>query len=305
MSDLGYRNRSQSAVTASVNGLDEYVRDLRAAVHRLHPPFAALGAKVGDEYRQLSASVLQIENEYYSYIRPKRTRSAGERTVHALARGGVEYVEVRALDNSAFDAVGVNPRKLHFLEAFLQMLLLKDSPPIDAGEEEAIDHNHLIVARRGREPELMLTRDGRTLALADWAAELLDGMLPVCEWLDAGQAAQPGPAMKQPGHVTQPGPAGGLYLQALKDQLAKIAEPERTPSARLLAELDREGESFAELALRMSRAHRRELSGGSPESTDRWAELGEEVEESLRAQSRLEARPQGDFDTYLAKYLAD
>src|SRR6185437_16731712 len=117
MSDLGYRNRSQSAVTASVNGLEDYVRDLRRAVHRLHPPYEALGVKVGHEYRQLSANLLQIENEYYSYIRPKRTPQAGERNVHALARAGVEYVEVRALDNSAFDAVGVNPRKLHFLEA--------------------------------------------------------------------------------------------------------------------------------------------------------------------------------------------
>ncbi len=72
-------------------------------MHQPHAPYAALGVKVGDEYRQLSANLLQIENEYYSYIRPKRNLQAGERTVHALVRGGVEYVEVRALDNSSFD----------------------------------------------------------------------------------------------------------------------------------------------------------------------------------------------------------
>jgi glutamate--cysteine ligase len=286
MSDLGYRNRSQSAVPVSVNSLEEYVRDLRQAVHRLHPPYEALGVKVGEEYRQLSANLLQIENEYYSYIRPKRTPNAGERTAHALWRGGVEYVEVRALDNSAFDPVGVNPRKLHFLEAFLQMLLLRDSPPIDATEEEAIDLNHLQVARRGRDPDLKLTRSGRSLPLRDWAAELLDGMLPVCEWLDAGQE-------------------GGPYTQALRDQLAKLEEPERTPSARVLAELNEGGESFAEMALRMSGEHREELGAGGPERADRWEELGLEVEESLRAQSRLETRSKGNFDAYLAEYLAD
>ena len=136
MSDIGYRNRNQAAVEVSVNALEEYLRDLRRAIATPSPQFAAFGVQVGDEYQQLSANMLQIENEYYSYIRPKRTLQPGERTLHALARGGVEYVEVRALDNSAFDAVGVNLRKLYFLEAFLLLLLFKDSAPIDASEEE-------------------------------------------------------------------------------------------------------------------------------------------------------------------------
>ena len=293
MSDLGYRNRSQSAVTASVNSLEEYVRDLRRAVHQPHAPYAALGVKVGDDYRQLSGNLLQIENEYYSYIRPKRTIQAGERTVHALARGGVEYVEVRALDNSAFDPVGVNPRKLHFLEAFLQMLLLKDSPPIDASEEEGIDRNHLRVARQGRAAGLTLERHGRSSALTDWAAELLDGMLPVCEWLDAAQTASSTPG------------APGPYTQALRDQLAKLQEPARTPSARLLAELEQRDESFAQLALRFSREHREQLRASGPERPERFDELTVQAEESLRALSQLEARQRSGFDAYLAQYLAD
>jgi len=288
MSDLGYRNRSQSAVTASVNSLEEYVRDLRRAVHQPHAPYVALGVKVGEDYRQLSGNLLQIENEYYSYIRPKRTLQAGERTVHALLRGGGEYVEVRALDNSAFDPVGVNPRKLHFLEAFLQMLLLKDSPPIDSAEEQGIDQNHLRVARRGRAPGLTLERDGRSVPLADWAAELLDEMLPVCEWLDAAAAQPVGP-----------------YQQALLDQLAKVQEPERTPSARLLAELEQRGESFAGLALRFSQEHREQLRASGPEVPERFTELEALGEESLRALAQLEARQRSGFEGYLAQYLAD
>jgi glutamate--cysteine ligase len=290
MSDLGYRNRSQSAVSASVNSLQQYVRDLRRAVHQPHAPYMALGVKVDDEYRQLSGNLLQIENEYYSYIRPKRTIQAGERTLHALVRGGVEYVEVRALDNSAFDPVGVNPRKLHFLEAFLQMLLLKDSPPIDASEEESIDRNHLRVARGGRAAGLTLERDGRAVALADWAAELLDGMLPVCEWLDAAPA---------------PGVTVGTYMHSLRDQFAKLQEPERTPSARLLTELEQRGESFAALALRFSREHREQLSASGPEQPERFSELDAQAEDSLRALSQLEARQHSRFDEYLAQYLSD
>ena len=87
------------------------------------------------EYRQLNANILQIENEYYSFIRPKRVARSGERPTKALQRAGVEYVEVRALDVSAFDPVGVNQNKLRFLEAFLALCLLKESPPIGADEQ--------------------------------------------------------------------------------------------------------------------------------------------------------------------------
>ncbi|MGH8257037.1 MAG: glutamate--cysteine ligase [Steroidobacteraceae bacterium] len=285
MSDLGYRNRNQAAVAVSVNTLEQYLRDLRQAIAQPHPQYAALGVKVDGEYRQLSANVLQIENEYYSYIRPKRNLRAGERTGHALARGGVEYVEVRALDNSVFDPVGVNLRKLHFLEAFVQLLLLKDSPPIDAGEEEAIDRNHLRVARRGREPGLMLERDGREVPMRAWATELLDSMQAVCELLDANDRERP-------------------YGGALKEQAAKLEAVERTPSARLLAELDRRGESFAALALRVSREHRDSLRGAPLHEPARWQEFEEQARASLEQQAAMEASQRGSFDEYLAAYLA-
>ena len=163
MSDVGYRNRNQAGLAVSVNSLDEYVRDLTRAITTPHPPYEALGVKVNGEYRQLNANILQIENEYYSFIRPKRVARSGERPTKALRRAGVEYVEVRALDVSAFDPVGVNQNKLRFLEAFLALCLLKDSAPIGDSEQAALDENHVTVARRGREPGLTLWREGRNV----------------------------------------------------------------------------------------------------------------------------------------------
>jgi glutamate--cysteine ligase len=162
MSDLGYRNRSQSSLEVSVNSLDEYVRDLTRAISTPHPEYARLGVKVDGVYRQLNANLLQIENEYYAFIRPKRVARSGERPTKALMRRGVEYVEVRALDVSAFDPVGVNQNKLRFLEAFLALCLMRESPLIDANEQAILDGNHVTVARRGREPDLMLSRDDRS-----------------------------------------------------------------------------------------------------------------------------------------------
>ncbi len=164
MSDVGYRNRNQAGLAVSVNSLEEYVRDLTRAISTPHPPYEALGVKVNGEYRQLNANILQIENEYYSFIRPKRVARSGERPTKALRRAGVEYVEVRALDVSAFDPVGVNQNKLRFLEAFLALCLLKDSAPIADCEQSALDENHLTVARRGREPGLTLWREGRSVS---------------------------------------------------------------------------------------------------------------------------------------------
>ncbi|MBV8341228.1 MAG: glutamate--cysteine ligase, partial [Gammaproteobacteria bacterium] len=230
MSDVGYRNRNQAGLEVSVNSLDGYVRDLQRAITTPHPPYEALGVQVNGEYRQLNANILQIENEYYSFIRPKRVARSGERPTKALRRAGVEYVEVRALDVSAFDPVGVNQDKLRFLEAFLALCLMKASAPIEPAEQSALDENHLTVARRGREPGLSLVRDGRRVPMREWARELIDSLSGNCDLLDRGDAARP-------------------YAQALAAQAAKVEDVARTPSARLMAELGG-GESFFELALR-------------------------------------------------------
>jgi glutamate--cysteine ligase len=284
MSDVGYRNRNQAGLAVSVNSLDEYIRDLSRAISTPHPPYEALGVKVNGEYRQLNANILQIENEYYSFIRPKRVARSGERPTKALQRAGVEYVEVRALDVSAFDPVGVNQNKLRFLEAFLALCLLKDSPPIDDSEQGRLDANHVTVARRGREPGLTLWRDGRDAPMQAWASELLDSMAGICEILDRGDATRP-------------------YTQALGLQAAKVADPARTPSARLLAELSG-GESFFDLALRMSAEHKAYFLELYPPNEERLKEFATEAQESLRAQRAIEAGDRGTFEAYLQRYFA-
>ncbi len=154
MSDIGYRNKNQSTLSVSVNSLAEYVRDLSRAIGTPYPPYEKLGVKVNGVYQQLNANILQIENEYYSFIRPKRIARSGERPTKALHRAGVEYVEVRALDVSAFDPVGVNQNKLRFLEAFLALCLLRESAPISRGEQVRAGRQSSVgcAARPGTEP---------------------------------------------------------------------------------------------------------------------------------------------------------
>jgi glutamate--cysteine ligase len=284
MSDLGYRNKSQAGVQISVNSLDEYVRDLSAAVSTQHAEYEKIGVKVDGEYRQLNTNLLQIENEYYSYIRPKRVARSGEHPSQALRRGGVEYVEFRALDVSAFDPVGVNQNKLRFLEAFAALCVLRQSDPIGPGEQAQLDANHAVVAHRGREPGLQLNRNGAQIELRAWALELIDSMRGICELLDAGDPQRP-------------------YGAALDLQASKVLDPALTPSARSLEELSSTGESFAEFALRMSRVHKAYFLDLYPPNEQRLAEFAAEAQESLEKQAAIEAADRVTFDQFLAAYF--
>jgi glutamate--cysteine ligase len=289
MSDLGYRNKNQAGVEISVNSLQEYLRDLSHAITIPSAEYERIGVKVtgpnGPEYRQLNANLLQIENEYYSFIRPKRVARSGERPTQALQRAGVQYVEVRALDVSAFDPVGVNQNKLRFVEAFLALCVLKDSKPIDAGEQVILDGNHATVAHRGREPGLQLVREGRKVSLRNWALELLDEMRGICEMLDQGERDRP-------------------YIAALEVQSAKVYDMSLTPAARTLKEIQGTGESFFDFALRMSQVHKSYFLDLYPPNEQQLESFRREAEASLERQADIERSDTLDFDTYLAKYLA-
>ncbi len=166
------------------------------------------------------------------------------------------------------------------------MCLLSDSAPIGRGEQEALDENHLRVARRGREPGLKLNRDGREFPMSEWARELLDSMQGLCEMLDHGEPRRP-------------------YTAALEQQRAKVEDVERTPSARLLTEMRQSGESFFQLARRMSGMHKDYFLDLYPPNERRLAEFAAAARESHDEQRRIEAADKTDLDTYLARYLAD
>jgi glutamate--cysteine ligase len=285
MSDIGYRNRSQAGVSVSVNGLEEYLRDLKRAVSTRHPDYEQLGTRRDGQWLQLNTNVLQIENEFYSAIRPKHVARSGESPSSALRRGGVQYIEMRALDCSIFDPVGVNRHNLRFLEAFAALCLLKDGAPISTTEQQAIDDNFLKVARRGREPGLHLQRDGRQLPLLAWAAEILDGMAGICELLDAGDESRP-------------------YMAALREQQAKIQDSALTPSARLLAELESGGEDFFAAGLRISRAHQDYFRLLPAPNEGRLEEFEVEARESHAKQAAIEAAQSGTFEGYLSDWFA-
>lgn len=70
MSDLGYQSNAQAGLTPCYNNLASYTDSLRKAVGTPYPPYVEVGTHVDGEWVQLNTNILQIENEYYSNIRP-------------------------------------------------------------------------------------------------------------------------------------------------------------------------------------------------------------------------------------------
>ncbi|MGH8494889.1 MAG: glutamate--cysteine ligase, partial [Gammaproteobacteria bacterium] len=285
MSDLGYRNATQKSLSISLNSLDEYIDGLTRAITTPHAPYEKIGVVVDGVHRQLNANILQIENEYYSFIRPKRVAQSGERPTHALRRGGVEYVELRALDVSAFDPVGVNRHELRFLEAFLIFCLLADSPPIEGDEQPGLEANYHQVAHRGRDPALDLRdRDGNR-PLKDWAREIVDRMRGVCDLLDEGNSERP-------------------YGIALEVQGRAVEDSDLTPSARILAGMRDSGLSFFPFGLQMSEAHKAYFLALGSVQEGRRAAFREAAKNSLAEQRAIEAADDISFAAYLHRYFA-
>jgi len=283
MSDLGYQSSAQSGLTPCYNDLASYTDSLRLAVGTPYPAYVEMGTKRGDEWLQLNTNILQIENEYYSSIRPKRVTRSGERPIQALMSRGVQYVEVRCLDINPFLPLGIDEAQARFIDAFLLYCALEDSPLLESGECSNCTSNFLKVVKEGRRPGLHLQKGKQQVELKVWASELLERILPLAELLDRSQGR-------------------GVHVEALAQQQAKVADAEMTPSAQILAIL-RQGQSFTDFALQQSLRHA-EYFRAQPLSAQKQQVFEKAAHVSLAEQAELEAQPRGDFDAFVAAYQA-
>lgn len=285
MGDIGYQNNkeNENGIKANYDSLQRYVESLERAIETPCPEYQRIGVKVDGEYRQLNANILQIENEYYSTVRPKQLLRGNEKPIRALQRDGVRYIELRSLDVNAFEPLGINEDQLRFLETLMLYCLFSPSPPVSVIERREIDFNELETAHRGRKPGFNLMRCGVATPLRDWALEVVDAMSLYATLLD--------------------GEEDGPYSSAVAQQREAVVDPELTPSARMLAEMRENGESFFGFAQRKSQQHQRYF-GGLAMSRERELMLQQEAQDSRQRQCEIEAADDKDFDRYLQDYFA-
>ncbi len=286
MSDLGYSNQNQSKINISLNSLDEYVDDLKAAICTPEPAYKAIGVKVDGQYRQLNANLLQIENEFYSPVRPKRVAKSGEQPTAALRRDGIEYVEIRSLDINPFDPSGINQNTMRFVEAFLIYCLIEDSPKLDDAALDEVRRNHTETARQGRDSEFRLLRGGQAVTLQAWATEIVSNVLAVAEVIDRHEANE-------------------SYADSVRLMQKLIDNPDETPSARILADLEQTQTSFFEYALGLAKSHSDYFASITPLEEARRTVFEKEVAESLTRQQGIEAADSISLDEYLQRYFSN
>lgn len=282
MSDLGYQNNAQAGLMPPYNDLESYMRSLSRAVRQPYPAYEAIGTRRDGEWIQLNTNLLQIENEYYATIRPKRVINSGERPVEALCARGVQYIEVRCMDIDPFEPLGINLQTSRFLDAFLLFCALQDSPAVDEAENRENGENFSRTVKEGRRPGLMLQHDGQPVSLQAWGLELLEQIRLAANLLDAQRDDD-------------------QHAQAIEQQEKKLRNPESTPSARVLSALQYGDPSFERFGLQQSLAHASHFRS-RPLNEKESAYFNRLAQQSLLEQAEMERTRSDNFDEFVASY---
>jgi glutamate--cysteine ligase len=283
MSDLGYQNSAQSDLTVCYNTLDSYAETLGQALTVPVKEYEAIGIQdEHGEYKQLNTNLLQIENEYYSDIRPKRVSRDGDKPLEALKKEGVEYIEVRCTDLNPFLPLGMDVPQLQFMDLFLTWCLLQPSPEVDGKEYGQIQRNHEKAVMEGRKPGLLLEQGDSEISLQQWGMELLDSMSSLAELMD-----------KARGHT--------FHRDTLSQQKLKLADSSLTPSAQILSTLQEQDLEFAELTRYLAEQHRKTLS--EPLAKEVQQVWKDKARHSLTQQHALETSDNLPFTEYVQNYL--
>ncbi|PCM43188.1 glutamate--cysteine ligase [Marinobacter sp. ANT_B65] len=283
MGDLGYHNNAQSSLNICFNKLGTYTQTLDRAIHTKWPAYEAIGTRRDGEFIQINTSILQIENEYYSAVRPKRTARSGEKPIQALDARGVEYVEVRCLDLDPFSPVGVNEAQVDFLDLFLLDCLLSESPQIDDAECRVLDDSFKDVVAKGRDQELTLCRDGEPTLIGEAAQAVLRQLEPLAEMLDSWNG-------------------GDVYRKALLAQRGILSGDNQVPSARVIDSMRASGLGHRDWAMEMALGHQNTLRQEGMEAGVQAAFMAAS-KDSLAEQKQIEASDTLEFGDFLEQYL--
>jgi len=285
MSEVGYVNPVQEMFHVSFNSLDDYIGDLSRATSTPYLEYERIGAKTNDQYRQLNTNYLQIENEYYTSIRPKQLTRPNERPLQALKRKGIQYIEIRSLDIDIFEPMGISIETTRFLEAFCLFCLFRQSPSLDLKQYKEINNNALSVANNGRDPALKLLNNERKISLQDWALTLCQEMQEVCEVLDNGNGDKP-------------------HTMALRKQIEVVRHPELTSSARMLSVMRNQKLSVTELVLQKSHEYTRHFQHATLDALIK-RDFDLQVRASFEKYKRLNTMSEISFEKYLSNYFSN
>ncbi len=285
LSDLGYTNSGHSSLNISYNSLDNYLSSVSQALHLKSLEFKEMGIKKEDEYVQLNDNVLQIENELYASIRPKRVQKGSETPSQALNARGIEYIEIRSLDVNPFSKVGITEEQVNFLDLFLTWCAIQPSEQMSEAQSVHFANNLNLIVTQGRKPDLKLEIDGREQTIAAWGLWLTTQLKELAAVLDKSENSS-------------------RYQQAIAHIAPRFGAPELTSSARILQVIKDENSDNGPLALSLSKTYKAELI---TQGYQVWSDqhFHQEKLNSLQKQQKIENADSVSFDQYLQQYFID
>lgn len=287
LSDLGYTNSAQRSLKISFNGLDDYLQGLAAAMQTSSEDFAKIGLKDERGYRQLNTNVLQIENELYAPIRPKRVIKSGEKPSEALKRAGVEYIEVRSLDVNPYSPTGLDETQARFLDLFLIWCALSSSDLMNDCELQCWRENWNRIILEGRKPGLLLTIgcEGEVLTQAEWGLRVFDDLLHIAKLMDIDEG-------------------GNAYQQTCETLRTWLENPEKTLSARVLKDMQTQG-GYLPLGCQLAAQHAAFYADHQSTAFKSMNidALEKATQKSIEIQQEIEAKDALDFDQFLMEYF--
>jgi glutamate--cysteine ligase len=278
MSDLGYQSAAQESINICFNHLDTYCNTLSRAVHHPWPTYEGLGLIDDHGFKQLNTAVLQIENEYYSSIRPKRVQQSGERPVRALINRGVEYLEVRAIDLNPFARNGISEYEASLITLLMTASALADSPLNSPEECVAINGINARASWAGRRLDQRFD-DHSTFKQA--GLQFLGSLDPVAEALNSAFQTE-------------------SFTDALDDARLRL----EGTCPLLSDEIEQAVLKDGHLEFGLARANQHHDSWQTVAPTgDKLKTMQHEARDSLTAEERIAASNEGSFDAFVDAYI--
>lgn len=278
MGGLGYTSQAQANIQICYNNVSSYIQTLEKARLCSYPPYEEIGLEKDGERIQLNTHLLQIDNEFYSTVRPKNVAKSKESALKALYLRGTEYIEIRLCDINPFSAVGISKEQVCFLQLFLMWCLAKDSDLIGSNECKELEENFKKVVREGNSSQLSLVRNQETVLMKDWMFELME---------EIGLLAQ------------KFSEVDGFYMIAFDKYVRTLEDGESNLSKELLDKI--RTKSFISFNLDLAKEHKKTLvlSETVAQEFNDFAKISHQEEERLIKENH------GDFETFLRQYFDD
>jgi glutamate--cysteine ligase len=233
----------------------------------------------------MNDKVLQIENEFYGFIRPKRyNKYKNIRPNKILKEEGVQYLEIRVIDLNPFSPIGITYEQTKFLDILLLFCAFKESPLCSTREISVLKSNWAEVAKQGRNSDIILNKRKVEVSLKNWALEIYSELKEIAKFLDESQETEE-------------------HTQIINKFYDAIMDPFKTLSGKLVHELQKEKKSFIKFHLEKAKQFKEDyLKDRLSVYTLKFFE--DAAKNSLEIQEKLD-KEFGDFDKYLMDFLSN